>query len=145
MSARNVSLWIAAGVLFFFAGSASAGMTTCELRYSVKGWSFFYKEIKGYGTVTCANGQSAKVAIEMKGGGVTAGKSEIDDGTGTFSEVKDISEIFGTYVSVEGHAGVTKSAEGRVMTKGEVSLALSGDGRGFDLGFAFGGFTITRK
>jgi hypothetical protein len=31
-----------------------------------------------------------------------------------------------------------------VMTKGEVSLALSGTGRGFDLGVAFGALTISR-
>ena len=30
------------------------------------------------------------------------------------------------------------------MTKGEVSLALSGTGRGWDLGVAFGRFTIKR-
>jgi hypothetical protein len=59
--------------------------------------------------------------------------------------VKGVSEIFGTYVAADGHAGATKSAEGWAMTKGEVSLALSGTGRGFDLGFAFSGFTIQRK
>ena len=30
------------------------------------------------------------------------------------------------------------------MTKGEVSLALSGKGRGFDLGVAFGKLSITK-
>ena len=30
------------------------------------------------------------------------------------------------------------------MTKGEVSLALSSKGRGFDPGFALGAFTIER-
>jgi hypothetical protein len=64
---------------------------------------------------------------------------------GAFSGVKDISEIFGTYFAVDGHAGAPKSAEGRAMTKGKVSLALRGTGRGFDLGFSFGAFTIERK
>ena len=31
------------------------------------------------------------------------------------------------------------------MTKGEVSLALSGTGRGWDLGVALGKFKITRQ
>ena len=75
---------------------------------------------------------------------MTFGKSEIDNGRGIFSKVKDISEIFGTYVAADVHVGATKSVEGWVMSKGEVSLALSGKGRGFDLGFSFGTFTIKR-
>ena len=75
---------------------------------------------------------------------MTLGKSEIDNGRGRFTQVKDISEIFGTYVAVDGHAGATKSVEGWAMSKGEVSLALSGRGRGFDLGVAIGAFTIER-
>jgi hypothetical protein len=31
------------------------------------------------------------------------------------------------------------------MTKGEVSLGLSGTGRGWDLGVSFGKFKITRQ
>lgn len=124
---------------------AAATMTTCKMTYSLKGWSVFYKEYKGSGTVTCQNGQRASVSVVARGGGVTFGKSEINNGRGVFSKVKDIREIFGTYVAVDGHAGATRSAEGRAMTKGEVSLALYGTGRGFDLGFSFGGFTIERK
>jgi hypothetical protein len=125
-----------------FALPAAAEMTTCRMTYSLKGWSVFYKQYDGGGSVTCQNGQRSSVRLAARGGGVTFGKSEIDNGRGTFSEVKDISEIFGTYVAVDGHAGATKSAEGWAMTKGEVSLALSGKGRGFDLGFSFGSFSI---
>lgn len=124
---------------------AAAGATTCKMTYSLKGWSVFYKEYRGSGTVTCQNGQRASVSVVARGGGVTFGKSEISDGRGTFSGVEDIGEIFGTYFAVDGHAGATRSAEGWAMTKGEVSLALYGMGRGFDLGFSFGGFTIERK
>ena len=59
--------------------------------------------------------------------------------------MRDIQEIFGTYLSLEGHAGVTHTAEGRVMTKGEVSLSLGGTGRGWDLGAAVGAFTIEKR
>jgi len=114
------------------------------MTYNLKGWSFLYKTYDGRGFVKCWNGQRANVRIVARGVGLTLGKSEINNGRGIFSEVKDISEIFGTYVAIDGHAGATKSVEGWAMSKGEVSLALSGKGRGFDLGFAIGAFTIER-
>lgn len=132
-------------VLLLLAAPAAAGMTSCKLHYNLKGWSFIYKQYKGGGTVTCENGQSAKVSIVTKGGGLTAGKSEIDDGVGVFSEVADISEIFGTYVAASAGAAATKAAEGQAMTKGEISLALSGTGRGMEIGVSFGSFTIEKK
>ena len=46
------------------------------------------------------------------------------------------------YISADGHAAATRAAEGWAMSKGEVSLALSGTGRGVSIGFSFGGFTI---
>jgi hypothetical protein len=141
----RISWILAASAALLVASPATAQMTTCRMVYNLKGWSFLYKEYKGSGTVTCANGESASVRIVARGGGITFGKSEILGGEGTFTEVKGVSEIFGTYVAADGHAGATKSAEGWAMTKGEVSLALSGTGRGFDLGFAFSGFTIQRK
>ena len=126
------------------AAPAQAAAMRCTLNYSVSGWSVLYRQYKGTGTVTCNNGESAAVRIVAHGGGVTFGVSEIR-GTGTFSEVYSIEEVFGTFVETTGHAGVTRSAEGRAMTKGTVSLALSGTGRGVDVGFAFGGFTIRRQ
>jgi hypothetical protein len=125
------------------AGPAAATMTKCTLSYNLRGWSFLYKEYRGTGTVTCHNGQTAAVRIVSRSGGITFGKSEINDGRGTFSEVIDIAETFGTYVVANASAGATKSVESQAMTKGEVSLSLVGKGRGIDLGFAIGGFTIT--
>ena len=52
----------------------------CELRYSLTGWSVFYKTASGSGTITCDNGQSMKVKIRAKGGGLTFGKQTITDG-----------------------------------------------------------------
>lgn len=114
----------------------------CEMTFSVRGWSFLYKTMKGSGSVTCDNGQSATVSIVTHAGGLTAGKSEIDNGHGTFSQVKDISEIYGSYFVGEAHAGATRSVAASAMTKGEISLVISGQGRGFDLGVALGAFTI---
>ena len=120
-------------------------LTDCNMTYSVQGWSAFYKTAKGEGKITCDNGQSAAVEIKVTGGGVTFGKSKIIDGVGDFSDVTDINELFGSYAAAAAHAGVVKSSEAAVYTKGEVSLALAGTGRGFDLGIAFGKFEIKRK
>ena len=125
--------------------AAAATMTKCEMHYTLKEWSAFYKQGKGTGTITCDNGQSADVTLEAKGGGLTAGKGEIRDGLGKFSDVADISEIFGTYAEANASAGAGNSAGARAMTKGEVSLALSGKGTGVELGFSFGKFIITRR
>src|SRR5436305_10492336 len=95
----------------------AAGTTKCEMRYTLKGWSAFYKVAHGQGTITCDNGQKASVILEGRGGGVTAGKSEIRDGLGKFNEVADISELFGTYVQAGATAGAVKAAGATAMTK----------------------------
>ncbi len=143
----NTLLFISA-FLFTFVLSGSMTLsegaekeTKCKLAFSLKGWSVFYETASGAGTVTCSNGQTARVKIDVKGGGLTAGKSSVK-GTGTFSAVSDIKEIFGSYAKAEAHAGAVKSAGAQVMTKGEVSLAIAATGKGFDLGVAFGRFSI---
>ena len=124
---------------------AWGGSTTCKMRYSLAGWSAGYATASGSGTITCDNGQSARVSLRAKGGGPTAGKSKIVDGSGTFSEVGDISELFGGYASAEAHAGAGGSSAAQVVTKGTVSLALAGTGKGIDLGVTFGEFVITKQ
>jgi hypothetical protein len=132
-------------ICIFLSTQTVAAMTSCKVSYKLKGWSFFYKEYKGNGTVSCENGQRANVKILTRGGGVTLGRSEINNGKGVFSAVTNINEIYGTYVVLDGHAGATVSVEGQVMTKGKVSLAISGRGRGFDLGASLGAFTISAR
>ena len=119
-------------------------VTECKMTFNLKGWSAFYKTSKGDGTITCANGQSMKVKIKATGGGITFGKSEIIGGTGKFSGARNIQELLGSYVQSEAHAGAGKSTDAQALTKGEVSLALAGTGRGVDVGFAFGKFTIEK-
>jgi hypothetical protein len=121
---------------------AAAANVTCKLSFTMSGWSAFYKTSSGSGTIKCSNGQSKNVKLTAKGGGLTVGKSTIEDGHGEFSDVKSIDELLGSYVAAEAHAGAVKSSQAQVMTKGEVSLALSGTGRGWDLGIAFGKLTI---
>lgn len=120
----------------------AAGNVDCKLHFDLAGWSAFYKTAKGSGTITCDDGSSLPVRISAKGGGITFGKSKIEDGVGEFSGVANIRETLGTYAAAEAHAGAVKSSKAQVMTKGEVSLALAGTGQGWDLGVAFGNFVI---
>jgi hypothetical protein len=132
-------------ILMVCAATAHARMTVCQMKFDLKGWSLFYKTASGTGTIRCDNGQKAKVTLSAKGGGLTAGKTEIKDGIGKFSEVSSINELFGTYGSAGAEAGAGKSASAMAMTKGDVHLALSGQGRGVQLGVSFGRFTIEKK
>jgi len=131
-------------VFILVLGTARAGVLDCKLKFTMSGWSIFYKRADGTGTITCSNGQSMAVKLRARGGGLSAGKSSIRDGHGDFAGVNKIDDVLGTYVSAEAHAGAVKSSEAGVVTKGEVSLALSGKGEGWDLGVAFGKFTIKR-
>jgi hypothetical protein len=132
-------------ILMVCAVTAHARMTVCQMKYDLKGWSMFYKTASGTGTIRCDNGQKAKVTLSAKGGGLTAGKTEIKDGIGKFSEVSNINELFGTYGSAGAEAGAGNSASAMAMTKGDVHLALSGKGKGVQLGVSFGKFTIEKK
>ena len=128
------------------AGQARAqSELTCRLDFSMSGWSIFYKTASGTGTVRCSNGQSMAVRIETRGGGLSVGKSRIDNGTGTFAGVKSINDVLGGYAAAEAHAGAVRAAKAQVVTKGPVTLALAGTGDGGDLGVAFGSFIISRR
>lgn len=143
---RRIVLGSLLAVCLFGAGpsqSAAAGIR-CTMKFTMQGWSAFYKTAEGDGNISCSNGQKLKVKLSAKGGGLTVGKSSIENGRGKFSEVASVDELLGTYVAAEAHAGAVKSSGAQVMTKGEVSLALSGTGRGFDLGVALGAMTISR-
>jgi hypothetical protein len=146
---KNGSLWFASGALALslalLPSPAQSREIDCEMRFDLSGWSLFYKTAKGSGTITCNNGQRMSVSIRAKGGGLTAGKSTVDNGRGEFSGVHDIDEVLGTYAGAEAHAGAAKSSNSQVMTKGDVNLALAGTGRGWDIGIGFGKFVISRR
>ena len=78
-----------------------------------------------------------------EGSEVTAGKS-VEAGEGEFSPVGSIDELLGGYAEAQVHAGAVNSVQAQVMTKGEVSLALSGKGHGWSLGIDFGELKIER-
>src|SRR5215510_10181186 len=141
---RNL-LFSAFAVASMVGGSAHAAGIDCKLKFTMSGWSAFYKRADGTGTITCNNGQSMAVKLAARGGGLSAGKSTIRDGHGEFAGVHSIDDVLGSYASAEAHAGAVKSSKAQAMTKGEVSLALSGTGDGWDLGIAFGKFSIKRQ
>ncbi|HVT32766.1 MAG TPA: hypothetical protein VHE32_08960 [Rhodanobacteraceae bacterium] len=126
------------------AAHADPAELECKLRFSLTGWSVIYKHAEGSGTVTCANGAAMPVRISAKGGGLTVGKSHIDNGSGKFTNVHSIDDVLGTYAQGDASIGAGKSGTAQVLTKGTVSLALAGAGEGIDIGVSVGGFTIER-
>ena len=124
--------------------AAAAGKIDCKMKFNLRGWAALYKHAEGTGVISCDNGRAFNVNIVAVGGGLTAGKYRVDNGTGKFSDVNSVDELFGDYAQAEANAGVVKSGSAQVLTKGTASLALAGAGEGVDLGISFGKFTISR-
>jgi hypothetical protein len=136
---------ICAAGLAAAAPAQAAGDIDCKLDYKLTGWSLIYKHTTGTGTVRCSNGSVMPVTISAKAVGLTAGKWHIDNGHGTFSDVHNMHEVLGRYAQASANAGVVKSGEAQVLSKGPVSLALAGGGEGMNLGVDIGAFTIKRR
>jgi hypothetical protein len=124
--------------------SAYGRSTACTMKYNLKGWSAFYKTASGTGTIHCDNGQKAQVQLSSRGGGLTAGRTQIRDGVGYFSPVSSINELFGPYSAASAGAAAGKAASASALIKDNVHLNLTGHGKGFELGVALGRLTITK-
>ena len=144
MSSHRIALSaLLASALAFAVPQARAGSDIdCKLDYNLTGWSLVYKHTTGTGTVTCSNGQSMPVRVSAKALGITAGKWQIDNGKGRFTDVHNIREVLGRYAQASANAGLVKSGEAQVLSKGNVSLALAGGGEGVNLGVDIGAFRI---
>ena len=141
MSIRTFAVACALLLGMAVAPAAQARELSCKMTFQLSGWSVFYKTALG----AQAHVHALAVAAGHRaaaGGGLTFGKTTIDHGIGKFSGVNSIADIKGHYANAEAHAGAEKSADAQVVTKGNVSLALSGKGRGWNLGVAFGAFII---
>ena len=114
----------------------------CKLSYNLSGWSLIYKHTTGTGVVKCNYGKSMPVRVTAKAVGLTAGKWHIDNGQGKFTDVHNIHEVLGAYAQASANAGLAKSGEAQVLSKGDISLALSGAGEGINLGVDIGQFKI---
>jgi len=137
-------LGVLGGSLLWVSTVAAEQLVSCTMTYNLSGFSLAIKVYDGTGVISCSNGQHQQVSLSSRSIGFSIGKSEIE-GTGVFSGVKSLNEIYGTYAALEGHAGATTSVDGQVLTRGEISLALSGKGRGIDIGVTIGELTISAK
>lgn len=152
-STALLALLSASGLGLLAAGPAAAagdehmagGKTLdCEMSFVLDGWSAAYMTAQGNGTVKCSNGKSMPVTLDAKGGGISAGAFKINDGHAKFTDVASIDDVLGDYGMAKAHAGVAKTAQGAVMTNGDVTATLGGTGDGWDLGVGFGRFTIKK-
>jgi hypothetical protein len=123
---------------------ATAGVR-CTMTFRLSGWSALFKAADGAGVVTCSNGQTMNVKLRARGGGLSVGKSILENGKGEFSAVESIDEVLGTYAATRARNDTEGAIPTRVMTKGEVTLALTGRGAGFAAGVDFGKLSITRS
>jgi hypothetical protein len=122
----------------------NGSLTTCTMKYKLSGFSLGFKYYDGTGEIQCRNGERAQVSLSSKSIGFTIGKSEIE-GEGIFSEVRNLNEIYGDFVSMESHIGFLTSLDAQLLTRGEISLALKGQGRGIDIGATIGDLTIKKR
>jgi hypothetical protein len=129
-----------AGVPATSAVAASAPIK-CHLTYELAGWSAIYQHATGSGRVVCDNGQRGAVTLSVHGGGLTAGKFRVS-GHGDISNVYGLHDVYGSYAQGGASAGVVNSGTAQVLTKGTVSIALTGTGQGVNLGVALDKFDI---
>jgi hypothetical protein len=142
---RMYCIAAAAALLLAAPHAANAASAHCTLHYTMSGGGAFYKHSTGSGEITCDNGQRLAVSIESKGGGLTFGHSKIEDGVGKFSPVADVHDLIGGYATAEANAGAGEASKAQVVTKGSISLALTGKGSGATLGVSFGSFIISER
>lgn len=118
----------------------------CEMNFELRSWAFLFKAGGGSGVIVCENGMEVPVRIKVRGGGLSFGRLRIADGSGTFSKVRDLSDLFGNYISAGANAGAGKSSSKKILRKGKkedkVTLSLSGKGKGVNAGVALASFKI---
>jgi len=143
---RDTILVVATALIALIGASAAlaAGRPTidCTIRFQLSGWSAIYERVDGTGIVACSDDTSLPVEIQARAAGFTVGKPRIISGTGKFASVHQISDVFGTYAQGDVHGGVAKSGASELLTNGKVSLGLTRNGQGDELGVATAGFTI---
>ena len=57
----------------------------------------------------------------------------------------DVHDLIGGYATAEANAGAGEASKAQVVTKGGISLALTGKGSGHTLGVSFGSFVISAR
>ena len=131
-------------VVILMSFSYTAQAMDCNITYNLKGWSAFYRTATGSGVLSCSNGQSANVKLNLKGGGFTVGVIDITAGKGKIFGVKNINDVFGGHFAMGVHAGFVKSVEARLVPHKTGALRMHGKGTGYNLGFDLGALKINR-
>ena len=99
-------------------------------------------------------GQTGEVVFKVEGANVITGlklrarffrQTAADLNRIEISTVNGIKDVFGDYAQAGADAGLVKSANAQVLTKGTTSLALAGTGEGVNLGISAGKFTISPR
>lgn len=142
---RHVLLIASLAILLLSSPARADATLDCKLDFSMEGWSAFYKTADGEGVVVCNDGSRLPVSIRTRGGGITFGKSRIEAGHGEFTGLYNIRDVLGGYAAAEAHAGAGRSTKAQVVTKGSVSLALTGKGTGWDIGVSIGSFVLSER
>ena len=114
----------------------------CTIRFQLSGWSAIYERVDGTGIVACSDDTAMPVVVQAPGAGFRVGQPKITNGTGRFAQVRQISDVFGTYAQGDVQTGVVKSSETGLLTNGKVSLGLAVKREGDDFGVGIARFTI---
>jgi hypothetical protein len=147
MTAWRSAMLAAATLVIAIIGTSAAladqpEIIDCTLRFQLSGWSALYERVDGTGIVACSDGTALPVSVQARGAGLTSGRPKITSGTGLFADVRQISDVLGTYAQGDVYAGVVQSAKAGSLSNGKVSLALAGKGDGYDFGSGVVGFAI---
>lgn len=146
------------------ANEGSDAMMDCHMIFTLRGWSALYKNTTGTvtvglpptsrrahrlrktttgsGTVACANGQTMRVSLTVRGGRGSVGKYELGDGYGVFNNVTDIDQVLGTYSRAATRGVAVKGPHASAMAKGDIALVISGGGTGWNIDTGFPSFAI---
>jgi hypothetical protein len=147
ISMKKTALQLLAGMVLAVAPmmlSAAESHVDCNLRFTAGQWSPQQAAVTGAGMLTCTNGSAMPVMVGASGPGIAAGRWSITDGRGAFGRVARIEDILGSYAAIEGDIGVSAAGTVQALTKGKLSLRLSGKGQGFSAGIAIRDFSISR-
>jgi hypothetical protein len=143
---RSAMLVVATLVIALIGTSAALAdqpkIVDCTLRFQLSGWSALYERVDGTGIVACADGTSLTVFVQAHGAGLTSGRPKVTAGTGKFADVREISDVLGTYGQGDVYVGVVQSGEAGLLSNGKVSLGLAGQGDGYDFRSGVVGFAI---
>ena len=123
----------------------ATGPVDCKPHFSMSGWSAFYKTLSGWHGQLRQRPAHGGVDPQQRAAGLTFGKTCIENGVGEFSGVRDIHDVLGHYAAAGGARGAGKSGARAGGDQGRHLGWRCRQGRGLDLGVAFGNFIISAR